>query len=162
MKSEKLLRTIITLLGSNNIVTLKKEDQNSDYEAAILKINSDVYRSRLAKLTPKKKGYFVAVWEKDTTGTNQAYHVDESPEKLIISIIDNNIYGQFIFPKKVLLTYGILKNNTQKGKMAFRVYPSWLTELNITAKKTQAWQTPYFIDLSSEYDVEKLKELYSS
>lgn len=160
MKSENLLRSLIDLLGTKDTVIFKKEEQNSDYEGAILQINNNFYRTRRAKLTPKKKGYFVAVWEKDATNTNQAYHVDESPEKLIISIIDDNKYGQFIFPKTALLTYGIFKNATQKGKMAFRVYPSWITELNTTAKKTQAWQIPYFIDLSTTYDIEKLNALY--
>lgn len=117
-------------------------------------------RSRLAKLTPKKKGYFVAFWEKDTKGINQAYSYENSPEKLIVSVIDNERRGQFIFPKKALLKYGILKSPKQKGKMALRVYPSWVTELNTNAAKTQTWQVEYFIDLSDAIDVDKLKKLY--
>lgn len=160
LKSACLFRTIMNEFKSKEELILKREEQNSDYEGSILQINNYVYRTRLAKLTPKKKGYFVAMWEKDTTGTNQAYSYEESPEKLIVSIIDGKKCGQFIFPKNVLLKYGILKSTKQKGKMAIRVYPSWITGLNATAKKTQAWQIVYFIDLSEGFEVEKLKEMY--
>lgn len=160
MKSECLFKTIMSELEIYEGFMLKRENQNSDYEGFLLQINNHVYRTRLAKLTPKKKGYFVAVWEKDPTGTNQAYNYEESPEKLIVSIINGEKRGQFIFPKDVLLTYGVLKNSKQKGKMALRVYPSWITDLNETAKKTQAWQVLYFIDLSDRYEIEKLKEMY--
>lgn len=160
MKSKCLFRVIINELESKEGFILKKEDQNSDYEGFLLQINSYIYRTRLAKLTPKKKGYFVAFWEKNTTGTNQAYSYEESPEKLIVSVIDGERRGQFIFPKNVLLKYGILKSSKQKGKMALRVYPSWITGLNEAARKTQAWQVVYFLDLSDGYEVEKLKEMY--
>lgn len=160
MKSECLFRAIFNEFQSKEELILKREEQNRDYEGAILQINNYVYRTRLAKLTPKKKGYFVAMWEKDKTGTNQAYSYEESPEKLIVSIIDGKKYGQFIFPKNELLKYGVLKSAKQKGKMAIRVYPSWITDLNATAKKTQAWQVVHFIDLSEDLEVEKLKEMY--
>ena len=160
LKSERLLRAVLNALESKEEFSLKLEEQNSDYEGAIFQLSHHIYRMRLAKLTPKKKGYFVAVWEKDSTGVNQAYRYENSPETLIISIIAGEKCGQFIFPKSALLTYGILKNATQKGKMAFRVYPSWVVNLNATAKKTQAWQINYFVDLSPGFAVEKLTEIY--
>lgn len=160
LKSEGLLRAIMNALGSKEELFLKIEEQNIDYEGATFQLNHHVYRTRMAKLTPKKKGYFVAVWEKDANGTNQAYRYEDSPDKLIVSVIDGEKCGQFIFPKSALLTYGILKNATQKGKMAFRVYPSWVSDLNATAKKTQSWQSDYFIDLSKGFEVEKSKEMY--
>ncbi|WP_407920848.1 MepB family protein [Alkalihalobacillus alcalophilus] len=146
--------------GNIDNFVLKREVQNSEYEGLFLIINQQVYRSRLAKLTPKKKGYFVAFWEKDINGINQAYSYENSPEKLIVSVIDNDKQGQFIFPKKALLKYGILKSSKQKGKMALRVYPSWVTELNTNATRAQAWQVEYFIDLSNKFEIEKLKKLY--
>jgi len=160
IKTESLFRDIMNEVGSIENFVLKREDQNSEYEGLLLIINKHVYRSRLAKLTPKKKGYFVAFWEKDTEGINQAYSYENSPEKLIVSVIDNERRGQFIFPKKVLLKYGILKSPKQKGKMALRVYPSWVTELNKNATRTQSWQLEYFIDLSDNLEIEKLKKLY--
>ncbi|MDQ0207664.1 MepB family protein [Alkalicoccobacillus murimartini] len=138
----------------------KQEVQNNEYEGLILKINNRTYRSRLAKLTPKKKGYFVAFWEKNADGVNQAFSYEQTPEKVMITIIDQTLRGQFIFPKDVLLTFGVLKSSEQKGKMAMRVYPSWVTGLNTNARKTQTWQEDFFIDLTDGLDGEKLKKLY--
>ncbi|MDD3016164.1 MepB family protein [Pseudolactococcus chungangensis] len=42
--------------------------------------------------------------------------------------------------------------------MATRVYPIWVKSLTPSAQKN--WQTPYFIDLSSELDCHVLKTLY--
>lgn len=160
LKTEDLLRAIMKALGSKEDLFLKIEEQNIDYEGATFCLNQRVYRTRLAKLTPKKKGYFVAMWERDAHGTNQAYQYEDSPNKLIVSVIDGEKCGQFIFPKSVLLAKGILKTATQKGKMAFRVYPNWVSDLNATATKTQAWQSDYFIDGSNGFEAEKLKVMY--
>lgn len=160
LKTEDLLRAIMKALGSKEDLFLKIEEQNIDYEGATFCLNQRVYRTRLAKLTPKKKGYFVAMWERDAHGTNQAYQYEDSPNKLIVSVIDGEKCGQFIFPKSVLLAKGILKTATQKGKMAFRVYPTWVSDLNATATKTQAWQSDYFIDGSNGFEAEKLKVMY--
>lgn len=160
LKTEDLLRAIMKALGSKEDLFLQIEEQNIDYEGATFCLNQRVYRTRLAKLTPKKKGYFVAAWEKDANGTNQAYQYEDSPNKLIVSVIDGEKCGQFIFPKSVLLAKGILKTATQKGKMAFRVYPNWVSDLNATATKTQAWQSDYFIDGSNGFEAEKLKVMY--
>lgn len=135
---------------------IKLEKQNTDYEGFLFNMNQIVYRSRLAKLTPKKKGYFVAFWEKDDNQKNQAFDFNESPEKLLISIIDGSKMGLFIFPKTILLEQGILKTDSQKGKMAIRIYPSWETDLNASATKTQKWQMPFFIDLTDGVNQEKL------
>ncbi|WP_017473088.1 MepB family protein [Amphibacillus jilinensis] len=160
MNATELFEAIMHELGIGKEFKLAREGQNDNYEGCILQVNSNFYRTRLAKLTPKKKGYFVAIWEKDKEGNNQPYNYQESPEKLIVSIIDRGKCGQFIFPKDVLLKYGVLKNAKHKGKMAVRVYPNWLDDLTATASKTQAWQARYFIDLSDGYDVEKLRALY--
>lgn len=160
MKSEHLIHAVLMALENKMELSFKQENQNSEYEGAIFQLNNQAYRMRLAKWTPKKQGYFVAVWEKDSAGKNQAYHYEQSPEKLIISIIDDTKCGQFIFPKEVLLTQGILKTEKQKGKMAFRVYPSWIENLNETAKKTQLWQNEYFIDLTKQINVDKVNAMY--
>ena len=101
-------------------VFLKKDDFNYDYEGYFLKYKNEIYVSRLAKKTPKKSGYFV------------------------INIIDGEYSGYFVFPKKELIKYGIVSLDKVKGKMGFRVYPSWEINLNTTAAKTQKWQLNYF------------------
>lgn len=153
MHSLKLIEDIFCPFKIENI---KLEKQNTDYEGFLFNMNQIVYRSRLAKLTPKKKGYFVAFWEKDDKQKNQAFDFKESPEKLLISIIDGSKKGLFIFPKTILLEQSILKTDSQKGKMAIRIYPSWETDLNPSATKTQKWQIPFFIDLTDGVNQEKL------
>nr|WP_243914945.1 MepB family protein [Lactococcus paracarnosus] len=68
--------------------------------------------------------------------------------------------GQFVFPKSILINQGVLRREHVKGKMAMRVYPTWLDHLNLTASKTQKWQGDYFIDLSSEVDHNRVAQLY--
>lgn len=143
-KSIKLIDQ--TSFSSHSI--LKEELQNLEYEGLLIESNQEILRSRLAKKTPKKKGYFVAFWEKDSNNKNQAYHVDDEPHHYLILVDDEGQRGMFVFPVQVLEKQGILRNETQKGKMAIRVYPSWESDLNPTATKTQKWQNDYFYDLN--------------
>lgn len=126
------------------------EQQNADYEGQVFTVNNQTFRSRLAKKTPKKQGYFVVFWEKDAENKNQAYAFSEAPDQLLVLIVDDEKQGLFIFPKSVLLTQGILSNETSKGKMGMRVYPTWETELNRSAERTQKWQALYFTDYSNQ------------
>lgn len=158
--SLELTRNIVANIGGAQIKNLKEEPDNQKYEGIRFTIDHYTYRSRLAKRTPKKQGYFVVFWEKDSNGKNQPYLYDNSPDKIIISMIDHQRKGQFIFPKSVLLEKGILKNTNAKGKMAIRVYPSWETNLNKAAHHTQRWQQQYFLEVSTNMDIEKVKELY--
>lgn len=162
MKSINLIKELLNYLGKLSISKIKVEQQNAAYEGTYFELNGHQYRSRLAKMTPKKKGYFVVFWEKDDKNQNQPYEFADSPDKLIISVIDGHLQGQFIFPKSILLEKGILSGPNQTGKMATRVYPIWVKDLNPSAQKTQNWQVPYFIDLSSEVDCHILKTLYYS
>ncbi|MBV7392236.1 MepB family protein [Enterococcus sp. ALS3] len=150
----------ISQLTSRTLQNIKFEHQNKDYEGSTFSIRNFTFRCRLGKLTPKKKGYFVAFWEKDSVGNNQAFSFQNYPNKLIVVIIDDSLSGQFVFPKEILLKKNILKSPGSKGKMAMRVYPDWETDLNTSATKTQNWQSKYFIDTSSIIDSEKLNTLY--
>lgn len=51
-------------------------------------------------MTPKKK-VILSFLEKDTN-QNQPYEFAASPDKLIISVMDGHLQGQFIFPKSIL------------------------------------------------------------
>lgn len=129
---------------------IQKEEFNAEYEGAIVRRIEDQLdiRSRRAKLTPKKAGYFVAFWEKDANNKNQPFKVAEAPDKLAIVVIDGDKQGYFLFGKETAALKQIYSSGQTKGKMAMRFYPDWCTELNATAKKTQAWQTKYFVNLS--------------
>lgn len=152
-KSLKLLEQI---LGSSPMEGIREEKQNKDYEGFSFKINNQSFRSRLAKKTPKKKGYFVAFWEKNADNKNQAYPYVKFLDKLIIVIIDGKNRGLFVFPRSILRDKKILKTENQKGKMAIRVYPTWELNLNDRAKKTQKWQKEYFIDSSTLDNLDKI------
>jgi len=146
-----------TDVAINNLVI---EDQNSEYEGITFQIDKFTYRSRLAKITPKKKGYFVVFWKKDMDNKNIPFEYSESPDKLIITIIDGQHQGQFIFPKEILRDKGILSYDNKLGKMALRVYPSWVDNLNPNARKTQLWQLPYFMVHQEQQITEFVQSLY--
>lgn len=132
------------------IQNLFVEKQNQAYEGLTFNLSDESYRSRLAKKTPNKKGYFVVFWEKDAQNKNQPYTFESAPNQLIVLVLDDKKQGIFLFPKKVLLEQGILTNQTSKGKMGIRVYPTWESELNTSAQRTQKWQAVYFTDYTNQ------------
>ncbi|MDT2814385.1 MepB family protein [Vagococcus carniphilus] len=144
MISLELLQKLTSIQPEN----ISYEKQNEDYEGMTFTINNQLFRSRLAKKTPTKKGYFVVFWEKDEDNINQPFLFDDSPQETLVFISDNEKRGVFKFPKEILLKKGILKGDKSKGKMGIRVYPEWESDLNQTAVKTQQWQLDYFTFLS--------------
>ncbi|WP_375178808.1 MepB family protein [Enterococcus rotai] len=160
MESLNYLLKIVDQISDLPLENLEVEEQNKDYQGLTFSIGQQTFRSRKAKITPKKLGYFVAFWEKDAANKNQPYESISAPEKLIITIFDQEKVGQFIFPKAILAEQHILTTGSIKGKMALRLYPDWVMGLNKTASKTQQWQSPYFIDLTDTWDVSVLQQLY--
>ncbi|WP_369899792.1 MepB family protein [Bacillus manliponensis] len=145
------------------ITDLKEEKQNSEYAGGKFQLNNKNIRFRVSKITPNKIGQFVSFWEKNKNMKNQAFSYESAPDLLVITCIDDNKLGQFIFPKEILLKEKILKTQKQKGKMAMRVYPIWDKPVSNQAKKSQMWQLHYFIDLSDIENIfiDKLLNLYS-
>ena len=121
-KFYKTLTYVNEILYEPNHLTIKnilEETQNSDHGAGIFQLNSKSVRFRVAKITPTKIGQFVAFWEKDEANKNQAFSYDNATDLLVINTFGRNgIYGQFVFPKEVLLKQNILKTSKTKGKMA--------------------------------------------
>lgn len=142
----------------------EEEKQNSQYGAGRFQLSSKTVRFRVAKVTPTKEGQFVAFWEKDEYNKNQPYSYEEAPDFLVITTFKNEKeFGQFIFPKEVLLQENIVRSTSTKGKMAIRVYPIWDKPSSKQAMKTQKWQLPFFGDVSSPNKLafEKILKLYS-
>ncbi|MGH1145904.1 MepB family protein [Bacillus pseudomycoides] len=149
---------------NNLIITdLKEEKQNSEYAGGIFQLNNKTIRFRVSKITPNKIGQFVSFWEKNENMQNQSFSYDPAPDLLVITCIDENKLGQFIFPKEILLKEKILKTQSQKGKMAMRIYPVWDNPVSDQAKKSQMWQLQYFVNLSdtNNLSIDKLLNLYS-
>lgn len=150
----------------NNITvkSVQEEKQNSKYGAGTFQLNRRTVRFRVAHTTPAKAGQFAAFWEKDVTNKNQPYLYEDAPDLLVITVFKNEKeFGQFVFPKELLLKKDILKSASTKGKMAIRVYPVWDSPDSKQAMKTQKWQLPYFVDMSNQKSLplEKIMELYS-
>ncbi|MBY0074721.1 MepB family protein [Priestia aryabhattai] len=146
------------------IKAIQEEAQNSDYGAGIFQLNSKSIRFRVAKTTPNKVGQFVSFWEKDTAHKNQAFSYGKATDLLVINTFTStNRFGQFIFPKAVLLKQKILKTSTTKGKMAIRVYPIWNKPTSKQAMETQKWQLEYFVETNdaNNFPRQKLLKLYS-
>lgn len=164
-KFNDVIRNLNNIIYKPNkfiITNLKEEQQNAEYAGCLFYLNHKSIRFRISKITPNKIGQFVSFWEKDDNMQNQAFSYEAAPDLLIITCIDDNKLGQFIFPKEILLKEKILKTQSQKGKMAMRVYPIWDTPENNQAKKSQMWQLQYFVDLSdyNNLPTDKLLHLY--
>ncbi|WP_426355027.1 MepB family protein [Exiguobacterium sp. R-39] len=142
---------------------IQEEVQNSDYSAGLFHLRSKSIRFRVAKTTPKKAGQFVAFWEKDDKNKNQPFSDKTATDLLVVNIFTNdNKFGQFIFPKEVLIKQKILSTNTIKGKMAIRVYPSWEYPTSKQAIATQTWQVEYFVEIqeSNSLPTHEIMRLY--
>ena len=139
-----------------SVTCLEEESQNDKYGGGKFMLSSKSIRFRVAKITPKKTGQFVAFWEKDKNNKNQALNYNQAPELLVINCLGSNEeFGQFIFPKAILLKHQILRSDTSKGKMGMRIYPAWSFPESKEALKTQAWQAAYYIDLSDTNTLSK-------
>lgn len=72
--------------------TIQQEPQNVAYEGCTFTVEGIRYRSRLAKRTTKKVGYFVAFWEKDPAEVNQAFYANSSPDYLLIFTEERRLF----------------------------------------------------------------------
>ena len=132
------------------VTDIELENHNRDYCGARFKINDYTVRFRKAKITPNKVGQFVVAWQKDRNNVNEAYPYELSPDFLIVYTEMKLKEGAFIFPKEALMKNKILSTDKQKGKMGFRVYPSWDKVESPQALKTQRWQSKYFVDFTQK------------
>ncbi|WP_211172631.1 MepB family protein [Chitinophaga sp. Ak27] len=127
------------------------EDESQEYGACTFRLNKLKIKFRISKITPTKTGQFVAIWKRNQEGVTQPFDLTDEIDFIIISSQNGDNFGQFIFPKSVLLDKGILTGNGKKGKRGIRVYPPWDTVANKQAKKTQDWQIKYFLTIDNGY-----------
>ena len=73
-------------------------------------------------------------------------------------------FGQFIFPKSVLVAKGIISQNEKGGKRGIRVYAPWDKPINKQAIQTKAWQVLYFVEIKENTltDLEKINRILSN
>ena len=134
------------------------EIDNADYGAAVARVGPRRLRFRVARVTPRKVGLFVAVWRRSPTGSTEPFPVDDV-DLLVILTREGRHAGQFVFPRSALQSHGIGSVAGHGGKRGFRVYPPWSLTDNAQAIRTQSWQGAFFLDTSDGVDLERLRAL---
>lgn len=141
---------------------LKREGESQDYGACTFRLNGMKITFRTSKITPAKPGQFVTIWKRNREGITQPFDLTDEIDFVVISSKSGDHFGQFVFPKPVLLAKGIIAANNKDGKRGIRVYPPWDTTKNKQAEKTQDWQTKYFLTIQKDNstDLAVAKKLY--
>ena len=124
------------------------DETNADYGAQLLMIDGVMARLRVGRVTPRKVGHFVAVWERASDGTTRPFPAEGGTELLLVIVRDGARLGMFTFPREALREHGILSVAGEGGKRGFRLYPPWAETTNAQARRTQQWQRRYFETIS--------------
>lgn len=140
---------------------LQPETESQDYEAFDFKIDNRPVKFRSAKITPTKTGQFVTLWKRNKSSVIEPFDYSDSIDFVIVSVQKENLLGQFVFPKDVLLKKGIFTTETKEGIRATRVYPPWDETTSKQAQKTQQWQLNYFYEISPNTDLSTFKKLFT-
>lgn len=138
----------------------EQESESVDYDAYRFYLNGKSICYRKAKITPTKTGQFVTLWKRNTTGIIEPFDFLDAIDYVIISVRKDDLLGQFIFPKSILLEKGIFSTATKEGKRATRVYPPWDETTNQQAQKTQKWQLDYFYEITPNLNLNTFKALF--
>lgn len=145
-----------------SLKNLKIEDESEGYGAAEFMLGDRFIKFRVGKITPTKVGQFVTFWKRVGKEPIAPYNENDSFDFLVVSARSNDHFGQFIFPKSVLIEKGIVSTKEKEGKRAIRIYPPWDKADNSQAKKTQKWQLGYFITFSGDdLDYLHIRSLFS-
>ncbi|WP_404288666.1 MepB family protein [Glutamicibacter arilaitensis] len=140
--------TAFGIAPDDDPLLVQAEEQNSDYESGLVSFGSQRWRIRTARITATKPGAFLACWTRDVDGLTQPFSANEQISGLLVFVQDAERFGVFRFTAEQLHNLGITSSETKPGKRGFRVYPSWCTELNPQAQRTQRAQAPSFRELS--------------
>ncbi|WP_246048589.1 MepB family protein [Leptospira sarikeiensis] len=139
----------VNLLFSKNcnieIENYQLEKESSDYNAALFDLNKKKVIFRLAKITPKKIGFFVTLWKRNISGVTIPFQSDDKIDLIIVEVRKLDRIGHFIFPKSILIEKGIISSR-REGKRGFRIYPPWESALNKQATLSQLWQSQHFFE----------------
>jgi hypothetical protein len=140
---------------------IKLEKESAAYSACTFELNNLSILYREANITPTKIGQFVTIWKRNKEGITAPFNVDEDIDFVVISCRSNKKFGQFVFPKTILGEKKIFTKNNIEGKRGIRVYPPWDIAINKQAIQTQVWQLEYFLEMTTEIDIDRAKKLYS-
>ena len=143
-----------------DLTDFKTEPEGKAYDACRFKLNGLHIRCRNAKITPTKTGQFVTFWKRNGNGPIEPFNATDQIDFYIVNVRSAHGFGQFVFPKSVLIEKGIISTEKKEGKRAFRVYPKWDITTNKQAERTQKWQLDYFYPINEATDLNKVCQLY--
>lgn len=132
--------------------SITAEADNAGYGAATFEVFGLSVRARTARVTPTKVGLFVAHWRRAPGGSTEPFDGVGSTDLVIVTTVEGDQAGAFLFPRGTLLAQGILAGavpagGVSAGRRGFRVYPPWSATTNAQAQRTQRWQGAFFVDL---------------
>ena len=127
-----------------------RQAESAEYGACTFDMNNRHIIFRVAKITPTKVGQFVTFWKRIGNSPIMPFDMADDFDLFVVAVRDHNHFGQFVFPKDVLQAKGIISKDGKGGKRAMRVYPLWDVTDNSQAKKTQAWQLNYFVEINAD------------
>jgi len=140
---------------------LELELESKDYAACRFNLSGRRILSRTAKITPKKVGQFVTFWKRSPKGPITPFEASDPIDFYAVNVRTEQAFGQFVFPKSVLIQKGILSTTKKEGKRGFRVYPTWDLATSQQAKRTQQWQLDYFYTINDSTDLQNVIQLYA-
>jgi hypothetical protein len=147
-----------------DIIELNAEDESQEYGACKYKLNGNTIRFRVSKITPTKTGQFVTIWKRNSNGVTESFDSADEIDFIVITARNGYHFGQFIFPKSILIDKGIMSKNGKGGKRGIRVYAPWDEVTSKQAERTQQWQTKYFVSIKEDNstDLELVKKLLTN
>jgi hypothetical protein len=126
-----------------------KEAESEEYGAFDFEMNQRRIKFRIGKITPTKIGQFTTLWKRIGKGPILPFDREDPIDLFVISVRNAEHFGQFVFPKITLCEKGVVSQEGKGGKRAMRIYPPWDIPDSRQAKSTQAWQLPYFFEISA-------------
>jgi len=142
------------------ITEFKAENESKEYAACRFKLNGLKVVCRKSKITPKKVGQFVTFWKRNKNGITEPLDETDLIDFYVINVKEENYFGQFVFPKSILIEKGLISTPKREGKRGFRIYPRWDRPQSRQAINTQKWQLNYFFEINDKTDLERVVELY--
>lgn len=127
------------------LTDLTADAESQDYGACSFRLNGKRILFRTAKITPTKTGQFVTLWKRNAHGITQPFAATDELDVVVICARSGDQFGQFIFPKSVLIAQGVFASENKPGKRGIRVYPPWDKATSKQAEQTQGWQCAFFV-----------------
>ncbi len=156
------IRTEVFQKCGFEISDFRPEKESKEYDACQYELSGRHIISRNAKITPKKIGQFVTFWKRNGKGPIEPFHESDRFDLFTVNVRTEKEFGQFVFPKSLLIKKGIISTDKKEGKRAFRVYPNWDIAKSKQATQTQKWQLNYFYQIDDLMDFNKITELYKN